>query len=87
MNSVGEAANVMVKECMTQYPSIIDGSKEPDYVRCAVVSTKAPLGGVRLASLGVAVLFILIEQCDVMLEPEELKHDSARVCRELETVI
>merc|ERR1712211_154094 len=43
MKSVGKAANEMVKECMEQSPKIIDGSAEPDYEKCILISTKASL--------------------------------------------
>jgi len=43
MKSVGKAANEMVKECMLQFPKIIDGSAEPDYEKCILISTKASL--------------------------------------------
>merc|ERR1719183_1665464 len=33
MKSVGEAANEMVKECMEQFPKIINGEMQPDYQR------------------------------------------------------
>merc|ERR1719238_1424435 len=43
MKSVGEAANDMVKECMEQFPKIINENAAPDYERCIVISTKASL--------------------------------------------
>merc|ERR1711998_436850 len=43
MKSVGEAANDMVKECMEQFPKIINGEMEPDYQRCILISTEASL--------------------------------------------
>jgi len=43
MKSVGKAANEMVKECMKQFPKIIDGSAQPDYEKCILISTKASL--------------------------------------------
>jgi inorganic pyrophosphatase len=43
MKSVGKAANEMVKECMQQFPKIIDGSAQPDYEKCILISTKASL--------------------------------------------
>merc|ERR550514_218637 len=43
MKSVGEAANDMVKECMEQFPKIINGEMEPDYQRCIVISTESSL--------------------------------------------
>merc|ERR1719258_643497 len=43
MKSVGMAANDMVKECMEQFPKIINGEMEPDYQRCILISTEASL--------------------------------------------
>eukprot|EP00922_Rhytidocystis_sp_ex-Travisia-forbesii_P009059 GHVS01013204.1.p1 GENE.GHVS01013204.1~~GHVS01013204.1.p1 ORF type:complete len:742 (+),score=79.89 GHVS01013204.1:121-2346(+) len=43
MKSVGVAANDMVKECLRQFPSIIQGSAEPEYNRCIAISTNASL--------------------------------------------
>merc|ERR1712100_387644 len=43
MKSVGMAANDMVKECMDQFPKIINGEMEPDYERCIGISTQSPL--------------------------------------------
>merc|ERR1719160_1390587 len=43
MKSVGEAANDMVKECLGQFPGIMDGSAQPDYHRCIQISTDASL--------------------------------------------
>merc|ERR1712012_956952 len=43
MKSVGKAANEMVKECMLQFPKIIDGSAQPDYEKCILISTQASL--------------------------------------------
>merc|ERR1739848_44086 len=43
MKSVGMAANDMVKECMEQFPKIINGEMEPDYQRCILISTQASL--------------------------------------------
>ena len=44
MNSVGKAANDMVKECLQQLPKIMGPEKmKPDYVRCIRISTKASL--------------------------------------------
>merc|ERR1711998_140503 len=39
----GMAANDMVKECMEQFPKIINGEMEPDYQRCILISTEASL--------------------------------------------
>merc|ERR1711981_1007640 len=33
----------MVKECMEQFPKIINGEMEPDYQRCILISTEASL--------------------------------------------
>merc|ERR1712031_18500 len=33
----------MVKECMEQFPKIINGEMQPDYQRCILISTKASL--------------------------------------------
>merc|ERR1712018_766719 len=33
----------MVKECMLQFPKIIDGSAQPDYEKCILISTQASL--------------------------------------------
>merc|ERR1719157_190685 len=43
MRSVGEAATAMVKECMDQFPAIMDGTAQPDYERCIAISTNASL--------------------------------------------
>jgi inorganic pyrophosphatase len=43
MKSVGMAANDMVKECMEQFPKIINGEMAPDYQRCILISTEASL--------------------------------------------
>merc|ERR1711972_378705 len=43
MKSVGEAANDMVKECLSQFPKIISGEMKPDYQRCILISTEASL--------------------------------------------
>merc|ERR1719409_1940999 len=43
MKSVGEAANDMVKECMEQFPKIINGEMDPQYNRCILISTEASL--------------------------------------------
>merc|ERR1711881_577148 len=39
MKSVGEAANDMVKECLRQFPKIMDGTEKPDYHGCIKIST------------------------------------------------
>merc|ERR1719377_121079 len=43
MKSVGLAANDMVKECLSQFPKIINGEMQPDYQRCILISTEASL--------------------------------------------
>jgi inorganic pyrophosphatase len=43
MKSVGEAANDMVKECMQQFPKIVNEGVAPDYERCIKISTEASL--------------------------------------------
>lgn len=43
MRSVGQAANEMVKECMEQFPKIVNEQAEPDYQRCIEISTRASL--------------------------------------------
>eukprot|EP00920_Eleutheroschizon_duboscqi_P005728 GHVT01013470.1.p1 GENE.GHVT01013470.1~~GHVT01013470.1.p1 ORF type:complete len:741 (+),score=65.82 GHVT01013470.1:978-3200(+) len=43
MKSVGMAANDMVKECLSQFPKILDGTMEPDYTRCIAISTDSSL--------------------------------------------
>merc|ERR1719326_1144751 len=43
MKSVGEAANDMVKECMRQFPNIMNGTAKPDYHGCIKISTDASL--------------------------------------------
>merc|ERR1712117_690762 len=47
MKSVGKAANDMVKECLAQFPKIMDKENpaEPDYERCIRISTQASLEG------------------------------------------
>merc|ERR1712211_175176 len=52
MKSVGKAANEMVKECMEQFPKIIDGSAQPDYEKCILISTQASLNEMCTRSLG-----------------------------------
>merc|ERR1712193_61380 len=39
----GMAANDMVKECMEQFPKIINGEMQPDYQRCILISTESSL--------------------------------------------
>merc|ERR1719313_2462414 len=44
MKSVGKAANDMVKECLRQFPAIMDPEKmTPDYEKCIRISTEASL--------------------------------------------
>jgi inorganic pyrophosphatase len=43
MKSVGVAANDMVKECMIQFPKIMNEGMAPDYERCIRISTEASL--------------------------------------------
>merc|ERR1719515_250287 len=43
MKSVGEAANDMVKECLRQFPNIMNGTAKPDYQRCILISTESSL--------------------------------------------
>merc|ERR1712151_370734 len=43
MKSVGKAANDMVKECHRQFPMIMNGTAQPDYEKCIVISTQASL--------------------------------------------
>merc|ERR1712125_317367 len=43
MKSVGEAVNDMVKECMEQFPKIMNEGMQPDYDRCIKISTQASL--------------------------------------------
>jgi len=43
MKSVGEAANEMVKECMRQFPNIMNGTEQPDYEKCISISTQSSL--------------------------------------------
>jgi len=43
MKSVGEAANDMVQECMSQFPDIVNNGVEPDYEKCIKISTQASL--------------------------------------------
>merc|ERR1712178_517409 len=39
MKSVGVAANDMVKECLRQFPNIMNGTAKPDYHGCIKIST------------------------------------------------
>jgi len=43
MKSVGQAANDMVKECMRQFPLIMNENAAPDYKKCIAISTEASL--------------------------------------------
>merc|ERR1719201_1363152 len=43
MKSVGEAANDMVKECLRQFPKIMNEGAKPDYEKCIRISTEASL--------------------------------------------
>merc|ERR1712217_633842 len=43
MKSVGTAANDMLKECLSQFPGIMEKGAEPDYERCIRISTEASL--------------------------------------------
>merc|ERR1712057_132152 len=43
MKSVGKAANEMVKECMQQFPKIMNEGAAPDYEKCIRISTQASL--------------------------------------------
>merc|ERR1712151_157611 len=43
MKSVGKAANEMVKECLEQFPNIINNGAQPDYEKCIRISTEASL--------------------------------------------
>merc|ERR1711937_997891 len=45
MKSVGQAANEMVKECLSQFPGIMDKAnpQKPNYERCIRISTQASL--------------------------------------------
>merc|ERR1719213_371477 len=43
MKSVGKAANEMVKECLEQFPKIMNEGQAPDYERCIRISTEASL--------------------------------------------
>merc|ERR1712137_185749 len=43
MKSVGKAANEMVKECLEQFPKIMNEGATPDYEKCIRISTQASL--------------------------------------------
>merc|ERR1712176_766178 len=43
MKSVGKAANEMVKECLLQFPNIMNNTAQPDYEKCIRISTQASL--------------------------------------------
>merc|ERR1712039_914760 len=43
MKSVGKAANEMVKECLEQFPGIMNNGAKPDYEKCIRISTQASL--------------------------------------------
>jgi len=43
MKSVGIAANDMVRECMEQFPKIMNENAQPDYEKCIRISTEASL--------------------------------------------
>merc|ERR1712232_1524602 len=43
MKSVGKAADDMVKECLQQFPKIINENAPPDYEKCIRISTEASL--------------------------------------------
>merc|ERR1712154_541673 len=43
MKSVGKAANDMVKECLEQFPKIMNENMRPDYEKCIRISTEASL--------------------------------------------
>jgi len=43
MKSVGKAAEDMVKECMRQFPKIMNEGAAPDYAKCIKISTEASL--------------------------------------------
>merc|ERR1712151_913301 len=43
MKSVGKAANDMVKECLAQFPGIMENNVAPDYKKCITISTQASL--------------------------------------------
>jgi len=43
MKSVGKAADDIVKECMRQFPKIVNEGAKPEYNRCIAISTEASL--------------------------------------------
>lgn len=43
MKSVGVAAADMVKECLAQFPNIVNMTMHPDYNRCIAISTRAAI--------------------------------------------
>ena len=43
MKSIGKAANEMVKECMEQFPKIMNEGVAPGYEKCIHISTQASL--------------------------------------------
>merc|ERR1711948_102251 len=43
MKSVGKAADDMLKECLRQFPKIMNENAEPDYQRCIQISTDASI--------------------------------------------
>merc|ERR1719220_991559 len=43
MKSVGKAADDMVRECLSQFPKIINENMPPDYEKCIKISTEASL--------------------------------------------
>merc|ERR1719456_1772628 len=43
MKSVGEAADELLKNCLSQFPKIINEGAKPDYQRCILISTEASL--------------------------------------------
>jgi len=43
MKSVGKAADDMVRECLKQFPKIINENMPPDYEKCIKISTEASL--------------------------------------------
>merc|ERR1712039_635590 len=55
MKSVGKAANEMVKECLEQFPNIINHGAKPDYEKCIRISTQASLKG--MIAPGALVIF------------------------------
>merc|ERR1712203_601840 len=53
--SVGWAANEMVKECMEQFPKIMRDGAKPDYDKCIRISTDASLK--EMVAPGLLVIF------------------------------